>query len=287
MSQELIQVPFHGDIIEAVRTAEGKVLVPLRQPCKSLGLDYSGQLQKLKNKEWATVEIISTVGADQKTREMVCLDLDSFPMWLATIEASRVGDDIRERVVLYQKEATKVLAAHFFGTAREPAAATAATAWVQATEMISSLAGLVDQLVSRVERIEHVSHLPVPVFHPHGQMVNQLAMLRPPQQAESGVWIVIRERIQERAPYLTELYRKRIVDAMRRKCNRQRIWLTSVTSGKNDRSTGPLVIDQIHLSMVDKEIDRVCRDYEREVEANRQRELAKGPTLFDELAKAN
>jgi hypothetical protein len=44
------------------------------------------------------------------------LHLDSFPMWLATIESSRVAEHVRPKLVKYQKECARVLRDHFFGT---------------------------------------------------------------------------------------------------------------------------------------------------------------------------
>ena len=40
---------------------------------------------------WATTAFNAVVGADGKNREMFMLHLDSLPMWLATIEPSRVS----------------------------------------------------------------------------------------------------------------------------------------------------------------------------------------------------
>ena len=109
---DVIQVPFHGDVIEAVKDGDN-VMVALRRPCESLGIDFSGQLQKLKRKKWATVEEISTVGIDGKTRQMTCLSLKSLPMWLATIDDRKVKPEVRDKLARYQEEAATVLADHF------------------------------------------------------------------------------------------------------------------------------------------------------------------------------
>lgn len=117
MPNELVQVPFHGDTLEAVQDERG-VWASLRRMCEALGLDFSRQLQKLKAKPWATVGFMSTVAADGKGRDVSCLHLDSVPMWLATIEPSRVKPEVRPKLELYQKEAARVLAEHFVARTR-------------------------------------------------------------------------------------------------------------------------------------------------------------------------
>ena len=60
----------------------------LRVMCRALKLDYSGQLQKLKGKPWATMEKFSIVDPSGATRETCFLNIDAVPMWLAGIETS-------------------------------------------------------------------------------------------------------------------------------------------------------------------------------------------------------
>ena len=64
--------------------------VALRPVCDSLGLDFSGQLQRLQHQSWATVGVTPTVAADGKTREMAVIDRRAFTMWLATIDTGRL-----------------------------------------------------------------------------------------------------------------------------------------------------------------------------------------------------
>jgi phage antirepressor YoqD-like protein len=117
LSTEL--VPFHGSMLEAGK-ADDRVWVNVRRMCKGLELDYSGQHQRLSRPAscpWATVGMMPMVAEDGKIREVFCIDLDSVPMWLATIDASRVAPHLREKLVLFQREAAKVLRDHFLGKA--------------------------------------------------------------------------------------------------------------------------------------------------------------------------
>lgn len=115
MTGDLIPVVFHGDTLHAVRGPGGKVWVSLRRCCECLEIDPEGQRKKLKGKAWAVAEEMSATGADGKQYLMTFVDLDSLPMWLATIDARKVAEHVREKLALYQKEAAKVLADHFFG----------------------------------------------------------------------------------------------------------------------------------------------------------------------------
>src|SRR3974390_1904697 len=105
---DLVTIDFHGDELLAVQDERG-VWVPLKRPCEALGLDDSKQAARLKTKAWATTAVMAAVGADGKNREMFCLHIDSLPMWLATVDASRGSDVVREKLERYQVECAAVL----------------------------------------------------------------------------------------------------------------------------------------------------------------------------------
>ena len=116
----LVRVPFHGDEIECVQREDG-VWVVVARAAGNLGLDEQGQTRKLRDKAWARVELISTPDARGVEQQSWCLHVDCVPMWLATIEPSRVAEGVREKLVAYQREAARVLRDHFFGRPAEPA----------------------------------------------------------------------------------------------------------------------------------------------------------------------
>lgn len=124
----VVSVPFHGDTLEAVQTGDGKIMVSIKRVCESLGIDVEGQRKKLATCEWATTEFISAVAQDGKQRRLAMIDLESLPMWLATITASKVKAAVRPKLLQFQREAHKVLAAWFLGTCRENPALAAALA---------------------------------------------------------------------------------------------------------------------------------------------------------------
>jgi hypothetical protein len=110
----IVKVPFHGDELLAAQDERG-VWVPLKRMCEALGLQPHGQSEKLKTKPWAVTQMICATGPDGKTYETLSLHLDSVPMWLATIEPSRVDESVRAKLVVYQRECAAVLRDHFFG----------------------------------------------------------------------------------------------------------------------------------------------------------------------------
>lgn len=110
----LLHVPFNGEHVDAARE-NGTVWVPVKRICQSLGIQAHGQAERLKSKPWANTQMICAVAEDGKKRMVFCLDLDSLPMWLATIDTQRVRPAVREKLVTYQKECAQVLRDHFFG----------------------------------------------------------------------------------------------------------------------------------------------------------------------------
>lgn len=111
-------VTFYGDEIQGVvikSTPLGRaIFVPVRPLCTFLGIDWPGQRRRI-NGDTVLSEVVkpievSTAGGPQV---MQCIPLEYLNGWLFGINANRVRDDIKERVLLYQRECYKVLAGHF------------------------------------------------------------------------------------------------------------------------------------------------------------------------------
>lgn len=109
--KELTRIPFHDTTIYT--TADG-TYVALRPVCEALGLNFSGQQQRLQRQSWAVVCTTHTTGADGKTYEMMLIDRRTFTMWLATIDTGRLKNErTRELVRTYQCEAADALDKYF------------------------------------------------------------------------------------------------------------------------------------------------------------------------------
>lgn len=141
---DIVKAQFHGDTIEAIH-GDGTAWVVVRPVCESLRISPQGQFARLNGAKWATIKMILTVAEDGKAREQLCIRLDKFPMWLATIQPSRVRAEVRAKLEAYQNECAEVLYEHFFGP-RNKAANDGAIAMM--AEAIALLTDRVRQLES-------------------------------------------------------------------------------------------------------------------------------------------
>jgi hypothetical protein len=112
---EITTIRFDGDNLQTVREGE-RVWVVLKRACEALGLDAATQAEKLKEKAWAVAGLIPATGPDGRNYEMFCVDMDTLPMWLATIDVGRVKEESRAKLITYQRECARVLRDHFFGS---------------------------------------------------------------------------------------------------------------------------------------------------------------------------
>lgn len=119
------QVDFYGDDIIAVLAdvhGEERVYIPIRPICTYLGLSWSGQSERIKrdivlSQETQGVRVTRTPGSDATraggSQNMLCLPLDFINGWLFGINAARVKEEHREKVVRYQRECYRILAEAF------------------------------------------------------------------------------------------------------------------------------------------------------------------------------
>lgn len=119
------QVDFYGDDIIAVLAdvhGEERVYIPIRPICTYLGLSWSGQSERIKrdivlSQETQGVRVTRTPGSDATraggSQDMLCLPLDFINGWLFGINAARVKEEHREKVVRYQRECYRILADAF------------------------------------------------------------------------------------------------------------------------------------------------------------------------------
>jgi hypothetical protein len=119
---EVVKLDLSAGSIHTVQH-EGEPLVVFRPAVESIGLDYSTQLRKLRDRSWANRRDIPTVGADGKNRSMAAVDVRTFLMWLATVNENKVADEVRPVLVAYQRETTDAVRDYWTkGGAINPAA---------------------------------------------------------------------------------------------------------------------------------------------------------------------
>ena len=124
-------IDFYGDVITTVLVeVDGRqtVYIPLRPICDYLGVDWSAQRQRINRdpvlSKYVSGVVITPTPLSKYTnpQEMVCLRLDYLNGWLFGINASRVKEEVRERLLRYQEECYRVLADAFLmpSTAVQP-----------------------------------------------------------------------------------------------------------------------------------------------------------------------
>jgi P22_AR N-terminal domain/ORF6C domain len=111
---EVKEVDFYGDLVVAaqVNLADKlQVVVPVRPICDYLGLDWSSQRKRILRDPVLSKKIVSvvimtteTTGQGKGRREQTCLQLEFLPGFLFGITASKVKEEFRSRIILYQEE---------------------------------------------------------------------------------------------------------------------------------------------------------------------------------------
>jgi hypothetical protein len=111
-STEVVKLDLSAGSIDTVMV-NGEPHVVFRPAVEAIGLAYSAQLQKLRDRSWANRVDIDTVAEDGKTRRMVAVDVRTFLMWLATVNENKVADGVRDTLVAYQQETTTAVNAYW------------------------------------------------------------------------------------------------------------------------------------------------------------------------------
>jgi P22_AR N-terminal domain len=112
----IISVNFRGDDLYGFENDDG-IFVALKPIVQAMGLDWSGQLQRLKRDPILTegMVIMPIPLAGGGAQEVVCLKLELVNGWFFTIDSARIKDEtVREKVLLYQRECYGVLFEHFY-----------------------------------------------------------------------------------------------------------------------------------------------------------------------------
>lgn len=112
-------VTFYEDEIVAVRVKDGTIYVPVKPVCERMGVTWPSQSNRIKrdavlDEAAQNISVFVTNTQGSQHREMLCLPLEYISGFLFGINASRVKDEIRERLIRYQKECHRVLSEAFF-----------------------------------------------------------------------------------------------------------------------------------------------------------------------------
>lgn len=102
------EIEFYGDKLHVVTMEDGSAGLIARRLVENLGLDWTNQARKLENPLF-NCSVIATVGADEKTREMIILPVSRVSAYLFSINVNRVREDLRDKLAHYQVECADVL----------------------------------------------------------------------------------------------------------------------------------------------------------------------------------
>ena len=92
----------------------------LKPIVESMGLDWSAQFRRVKRDPILSegIAIMATPFGRGGDQEATCLKLELVNGWLFTIDTARItNEQVREKVILYQRECYSVLHKHFYGRA--------------------------------------------------------------------------------------------------------------------------------------------------------------------------
>lgn len=125
MNSELIvkDVEFHGDMLRAAQDPDGKVWVGVRWMCQGIGFgeDKIDNERKKIQKDIVLSKGVKfySLGEDRAKSNVLCINLDYVPLWLAKIAITptmqRENPVLVNKLIDYQLKAKDVLAAAFLG----------------------------------------------------------------------------------------------------------------------------------------------------------------------------
>ncbi len=111
MTKQTATVTFHGAPLTVITQADQK-LVAMKPIVEGIGLGWQSQYNRIQRQPVlkSVVVMMNTTGADGKSYQMLCLPLDYLNGWLFGVDANRVREDIRDTLIMYQRECYQVLA---------------------------------------------------------------------------------------------------------------------------------------------------------------------------------
>lgn len=110
MSTKLITVDFHGSPLQTFKQDDVPYVV-MRPIVEAFGLKWEKQRERL-NRDSRFHPSTPLMGGGAKggvTREMLCLPLMEVNAWLFSINVNKVRADLRDGLILYQRECVAVL----------------------------------------------------------------------------------------------------------------------------------------------------------------------------------
>ena len=112
------EIKFDGKSIVTVLIGN-KVYVSIKSICKNLGMDKNlsdTQIKKINKDELLKgASKLTHLKTNGGTQQVLMIELDYLPIWLAKINPSRFTEELKEQLLNYQLRAKDVLADEFLG----------------------------------------------------------------------------------------------------------------------------------------------------------------------------
>lgn len=162
------KVDFYGDEIIAALVEIGEqsqIYIPIKPICDYLGLSWAGQSERIKRdlvlKEVSKGIRVTRIPLEGKRKggpqEALCLPLEYLNGWLFGVNALRVKEELRERVILYQRECYRILSQAYQNnvfSAEVNEQSASIKALLQIRDMSLSIARMAEQQIELEKRVE-------------------------------------------------------------------------------------------------------------------------------------
>lgn len=113
-NNQIASVNFHGHALTVI-TSASQQLVAMKPVAEGIGLDWKSQHSRIQRHPvlQSVMVMMTTTGADGKSYQMLCLPLDYLNGWLFGVDANRVRAEIRDTLIMYQRECYQALYEHW------------------------------------------------------------------------------------------------------------------------------------------------------------------------------
>ena len=137
-NSNIITVDFHGDQLVGIEEGDN-VAVALKPIVEGMGLAWHGQYERLKRDPILASELrVTRIPSAGGPQEAICLPVDLVPGFLFRIDATRIKkDDVRAKVLTYQRECYRVLNDAFQGGRAKPKDAKIAPSMDRARKLVA------------------------------------------------------------------------------------------------------------------------------------------------------
>lgn len=100
---------FYGETYVAYLADDRQFYISLNDMCRGLGVDARSQRRRIQEDEAITDKLVNlpmeTPYQDStRIQDVACLNLRALPYWMGTIDARRVKDEVRPKVILFKRD---------------------------------------------------------------------------------------------------------------------------------------------------------------------------------------